>query len=140
MKNYILEKLLIGLGIKCGTVKNFNTAILEAARQNKLQSWYFLTPIKNKDNGSGYMEATINFAYPILSNIQDIDGNGGLVSPLKIEITSSRDSDGVTLSQYATLKATWAPSPYATTYDVECNIGEVEGEETLVTSLATGLL
>jgi len=69
----MIEKLLIGLGIKCGTVKNFNTAILEAARQNKLQSWYFLTPIKNKDNGSGYMEATINFAYPILSNIQDID-------------------------------------------------------------------
>jgi len=64
------------------------------------------------------------------SNIQDIDGNGGLVSPLKIEITSSRDSDGVTLSQYATLKATWAPSPYATSYDVECNTGEVEGEET----------
>ena len=65
------------------------------------------------------------------SNIQDVDGgHGGLIAPLKIELTSSRDTDGVTLSQFATLKATWPPVPFATSYDVECNLGEVEGEET----------
>ena len=69
----MIEDLLIGLGLKCGSLKNFNTAILDAARQNQMQMWYFLTPIKSNDNGSGYMEATINLAFPILAGLGDIN-------------------------------------------------------------------
>lgn len=55
----------------CGTVKNFNSEILEAQRLNKPQKWYYLTPIKVKDDGSGYKEVTVNMAYPIPAILAD---------------------------------------------------------------------
>lgn len=69
----MIEKLLIDLGLKCGSIKNFNSTILDAARQNQLQMWYFLTPIKSNDNGSGFKTATVNLAYPILAGSEDIN-------------------------------------------------------------------
>jgi hypothetical protein len=83
----MIEDLLIGLGLKCGTVKNFNTIIMDASRQNQLQMWYFLTPIKGKDNGSGYMEATINLAFPILAVQGDINEISALSRISEIEKT-----------------------------------------------------
>ena len=67
----MIEDLLLGLGLKCGSLKKFNTQILEAARLQELQMWYFLTPIKSKDDGSGYKTATINVAFPILADNDD---------------------------------------------------------------------
>ena len=69
----MIEKLLIDAGFGCGTVKNFNAVILDAQRTNDSQRWYFLTPLKVKDNGSGYKEVSINFAFPIVAELDDID-------------------------------------------------------------------
>ena len=69
----MIENLLLGLGLKCGSLKNFNTQILEAARLSEPQTWYFLTPVKSKDDGSGYKTATVNVAYPIIATNDDIN-------------------------------------------------------------------
>lgn len=69
----MIEKLLIDAGFGCGTVKNFNAVILDAQRTNDSQRWYFLTPLKVKDNGSGYKEVSINFAFPIVAELDDIE-------------------------------------------------------------------
>lgn len=69
----MIEKLLIDAGFGCGTVKNFNAVILDAQRTNDSQRWYFLTPLKVKDNGSGYKEVSINFAFPIVAALDDIE-------------------------------------------------------------------
>jgi hypothetical protein len=62
----MIEKFLIDSGLKCGTLKNFNTQILEDARRGNTNHWYFLTPLKVVDKGgNGYKEVVINLAYPI---------------------------------------------------------------------------
>lgn len=68
----MIEKVLTDIGLKCGTVKNLSTVINEALRNNDSQSWYFLTPLKVKDNGSGLKEVTFNLAFPILATQDDI--------------------------------------------------------------------
>ena len=68
----MLEKQLINSGMGCGTVKNFNSTILRAMKNDEDMKWYFLTPVKSKDNGSGYKEATVNFAFPIKADRDDI--------------------------------------------------------------------
>jgi len=62
----MIEKFLIDSGLKCGTLKNFNTQILEDARRGNSNHWYFLTPLKVVDKGgNGYKEVVINLAFPI---------------------------------------------------------------------------
>jgi len=62
----MIEKFLIDSGLKCGSLKNFNTQILEDARRGNSNHWYFLTPLKVVDKGgNGYKEVVINLAYPI---------------------------------------------------------------------------
>ena len=69
----MIEKFLIDSGIKCGTLKNFNTTILEDARRSSKAHWYFLTPLKPTDKGgNGFKEVVINFAYPIDAIKQDL--------------------------------------------------------------------
>ena len=63
------------------------------------------------------------------SNLQDVDGgHGGLVPPMKIEITSYRDTAGVTLAPYATVKASWVAVPGAEYYECEFNTNANEGD------------
>lgn len=63
----MLENFLLSIGMHCGTLKNFNNAILEDVRRNDYQHWYFLTPIKVNDIGSGLKECTVQMAYPFLT-------------------------------------------------------------------------
>jgi hypothetical protein len=63
----MLENFLLQIGMHCGTLKNFNTAILEDVRKNDYQHWYFLTPIKCNDKASGLKECTVQMAYPFLA-------------------------------------------------------------------------
>jgi hypothetical protein len=68
----MVEQYLLKIGMHCGTVKNFNSSILDDVRRNDYQHWYFLTPLKSKDNGHGLKEVTINMAYPFLAERNDI--------------------------------------------------------------------
>lgn len=68
----MLETFLLNGGFKCGTIKNLSTVINEAMLTNTQLTWYFLTPLKPKDNGSGFKEVTINFAYPFIAELTDI--------------------------------------------------------------------
>ncbi len=62
----MIETFLLNSGLKCGSLKNFNTQILEDARRGFANHWYFLTPLKAVDKGgNGFKEVVINFAYPI---------------------------------------------------------------------------
>jgi hypothetical protein len=85
----MIEDLLIGLGLNCGTSKNFNTKIVEAVRRDALQMWYFKTPIRNKDNSSGYMEAQINLFFPVLAVASDISESVAItrLSDIQKEVT-----------------------------------------------------
>jgi len=63
----MLEQFLIEIGMKCGTVKNFNNAVMEDVRRSDFQHWYFATPFKTTDSGNGLKECTVNMAYPFLA-------------------------------------------------------------------------
>lgn len=62
----MIENFLLQIGMHCGTVKNFNSSILEDVRRNDFQHWYFLTPIKCTDKANGLKECTVQMAYPFL--------------------------------------------------------------------------
>lgn len=68
----MLENFLLQIGMKCGTVKNFNSTIANDMRLNAKQHWYFLTPIKTKESGSLLKVATIQIAFPFLAIKEDI--------------------------------------------------------------------
>ena len=68
----MIENYLIQIGMRGGSVKNFGLAIVEDSKKFDNQHWYFLTPIKVKDNGNGLKEATINLAYPFEVERDDV--------------------------------------------------------------------
>ena len=68
----MIEKFLLNIGMRCGTVKNFNSVVLEDVRLKDDQHWYFLTPIKSTDKASGLKECTVNLAFPFMSEKYDI--------------------------------------------------------------------
>ena len=67
----MVENYLLQIGMRCGTVKNFNNSILRDMENNDGQHWYFLTPIKAFDKGNGLKECTVNMAYPFLNEETD---------------------------------------------------------------------
>jgi hypothetical protein len=68
----MIEKFLLDIGMRCGTVKNFSIAIADDLRKGDGQHWYFLTPIKVTDGGNGLKTCTVNLAYPFISERGDI--------------------------------------------------------------------
>lgn len=64
----MLENYLIQIGLRCGTVKNFNTTIVNDMRKKDVQHWYFLTPIKAGDKGGLLKEAVVTMALPFLAH------------------------------------------------------------------------
>jgi hypothetical protein len=66
----MLENYLVQIGMKCGTVKNFNSVILADIDKDE-QSWYFKTPIQTSDDGSGLKTATVKIAYPFIAGPND---------------------------------------------------------------------
>jgi len=87
----MIEQLLINSGLKCGSLKNFNTQILEDQRRATSNHWYFLTPIKVKDNGSGYKEATINFGFPLNVAKDEVDESKALLRISEIKTDYEKD-------------------------------------------------
>lgn len=67
----MLENYLISIGLRCGTVKNFNTTILTDSRRKDNQHWYFLTPIKASDKGGELKEAVVTMAFPFVAQSTD---------------------------------------------------------------------
>lgn len=108
----MIEKILTDIGLKCGTVKNLNTVILEALRIGDSQSWYFLTPLKVKDNGSGLKEVTFNLVFPILSVQDDISEQAAL-SRISLFESSYEESLIKFLSKYFLIPSfTFAVVPF----------------------------
>jgi len=68
----MVENFLLSIGMRCGTVKNFNNVIMEDLRMKDDQHWYFLTPIKSTDKATGLKECTVNLAYPFIAENTDI--------------------------------------------------------------------
>lgn len=60
----MLENYLIQIGMRCGTIKNFNSSILEDARLKDFSHWYFLTPIKSTVKIGNLKEAVLSLAFP----------------------------------------------------------------------------
>jgi hypothetical protein len=80
----MVEKYLLDIGMRCGSVKNFNASILEDMRLSKSQHWYFATPFKVTDKGGGLKECTVNMAYPFLAVNGEISEQEAIkrISPL----------------------------------------------------------
>jgi hypothetical protein len=80
----MIEQFLINIGMRCGTVKNFNNSVMEDVRVKDFQHWYFATPFKVTDSGSGLKECTINMAYPFLAANGEISEQAAIerISPL----------------------------------------------------------
>jgi hypothetical protein len=68
----MIEDILLKMGLKCGTVKNFSSTISEDIRKGDKQHWYFLTPLKTTETTSRLKEVTIKMAFPFLANREDI--------------------------------------------------------------------
>lgn len=68
----MIENILLKMGLKCGTVKNFSNTISDDVRKAERQHWYFLTPIKTTETPSQLKEATIKLAFPFLANRDDL--------------------------------------------------------------------
>ena len=64
------------------------------------------------------------------SNVQDIElgYHGGLIPPSNIVITSSRETNGVTQSDFAIVKGTWTAQQSAEYYEVEFETSESDGQ------------
>ena len=68
----MVEKFLLDIGMKCGTVKNFNTTLIDDLRKGQLSHWYFLTPIKVTEDVGGLKTATIQLAFPFHAVREDV--------------------------------------------------------------------
>ncbi len=68
----MVENYLLQIGMKCGTVKNFNSSIQDDLRLGSGKHWYFLTPIKATEKGTGLKEATISMAFPFVAERGDV--------------------------------------------------------------------
>lgn len=115
----MIEKLLIDAGFGCGTVKNFNAVILDAQRTNDSQRWYFLTPLKVKDNGSGYKEVSINFAFPIVAELDDINESAVLSRLANYESEYGNDLLKFLRKYFNVLNPTYSVIPFWSTNAVE---------------------
>ena len=115
----MIEKLLIDAGFGCGSVKNFNAVILDAQRTNDSQRWYFLTPLKVKDNGSGYKEVSINFAFPIVAELEDIDESAVLSRLANYESEYGNDLLKFLRKYFNVLAPTYSIIPFWSTNAVE---------------------
>ena len=115
----MIEKLLIDAGFGCGTVKNFNAVILDAQRTNDSQRWYFLTPLKVKDNGSGYKEVSINFAFPIVAELEDIEEKAVLSRLANYESEYGNDLLKFLRKYFNVLNPTYSVIPFWSTNAVE---------------------
>lgn len=67
----MIANYLIALGMRCGTVKNFNTAVLDDARKKDYQHWYFKTPIKATEKGGELKECVLDLAFPFIATKDD---------------------------------------------------------------------
>ena len=115
----MIEKLLIDAGFGCGTVKNFNAVILDAQRTNDSQRWYFLTPLKVKDNGSGYKEVSVNFAFPIVAALEDIEEKAVLSRLANYESEYGNDLLKFLRKYFNVLVPTYSVIPFWSTNAVE---------------------
>ena len=115
----MIEKLLIDAGFGCGTVKNFNAVILDAQRTNDSQRWYFLTPLKVKDNGSGYKEVSVNFAFPIVASLDDIEEKAVLSRLANYESEYGNDLLKFLRKYFNVLSPTYSVIPFWSTNAVE---------------------
>lgn len=115
----MIEKLLIDAGFGCGTVKNFNAVILDAQRTSDSQRWYFLTPLKVKDNGSGYKEVSINFAFPIVAELEDIEEKTVLSRLANYESEYGNDLLKFLRKYFNVLVPTYSVIPFWSTNAVE---------------------
>ena len=115
----MIEKLLIDAGFGCGTVKNFNAVILDAQRTNDSQRWYFLTPLKVKDNGSGYKEVSVNFAFPIVAALEDIEEKAVLSRLANYESEYGNDLLKFLRKYFNVLNPTYSVIPFWSTNAVE---------------------
>ena len=115
----MIEKLLIDAGFGCGTVKNFNAVILDAQRTNDSQRWYFLTPLKVKDNGSGYKEVSVNFAFPIVASLDDIEEKAVLSRLANYESEYGNDLLKFLRKYFNVLNPTYSVIPFWSTNAVE---------------------
>ena len=115
----MIEKLLIDAGFGCGTVKNFNAVILDAQRTNDSQKWYFLTPLKVKDNGSGYKEVSINFAFPIVAELDDINESAVLSRLANYESEYGNDLLKFLRKYFNVLSPTYSVIPFWSNNAVE---------------------
>jgi hypothetical protein len=68
----MIESVLLQMGLRCGTVKNFSNTISNDVRKGERQHWYFLTPIKTTETPSQLKECTIKMAFPFLANREDL--------------------------------------------------------------------
>lgn len=68
----MIEDILLKMGLKCGTVKNFSNTISDDIRKGDQQHWYFLTPIKTTETTSQLKECTVKMAFPFLANREDL--------------------------------------------------------------------
>jgi hypothetical protein len=68
----MIEDILLQMGLRCGTVKNFSNVISDDIRKGDKQHWYFLTPLKSTENASQLKETTIKMAFPFLANREDL--------------------------------------------------------------------
>lgn len=115
----MIEKLLIDAGFGCGTVKNFNAVILDAQRTDSSQRWYFLTPLKVKDNGSGYKEVSVNFAFPIVASLDDIEEKSVLSRLANYESEYGNDLLKFLRKYFNVLSPTYSVIPFWSTTAVE---------------------
>lgn len=59
----MIENYLLQNDFGCGSVKNFNTEIISRLEHDKVNRWYFSTPIRTSVNG-GLAECTLHLAFP----------------------------------------------------------------------------
>jgi hypothetical protein len=68
----MIESVLLQMGLRCGTVKNFSNTISNDVRKGERQHWYFLTPFKTTETPSQLKECTVKMAFPFLANREDL--------------------------------------------------------------------
>jgi hypothetical protein len=110
----MIEKFLLDIGMRCGTVKNFSVAIADDLRKGDGQHWYFLTPIKVTDGGNGLKTCTVNLAYPFISERGDVTEQDvfnrlySLSTPYQIELINQLRKNVIVPSFTFSIVPFWA--------------------------------
>lgn len=91
----MLENYLLNIGMRCGTVKNFNNVIIDDMRKKDGQHWYFLTPVKIIGRASNLNEATVQIAYPFLATNSDLTEEDAIkrLTPVLPEFKNSLENE-----------------------------------------------